>query len=302
MTVQNATEEILDHVAPDILIITVQYGNFADTAALVASLSSADDVAGCEMAVVDNGAKNGGRGDLEALARSAPFPIHVLQPEGNLYYWGGAAHALELLSKANDRPYCWVILCNNDVVIEDRSFFRRLRSLDGSRYPIVAPSVISVETGRDQNPLLAAPAGALKRLKWRIYDVDYRIAKWMLWTHGILKRLTHPVALAFPSKPLQQTEEKIYAPHGAFVILSAAFFERGGKLDTTIPMFAEELSLAATAERLQMPVWHRPELRVLHNAHSTTGPLLTAAKYDLERRARRHYYKLIAGSGSSGLF
>ena len=294
---QNVTEEARGRVASDTLIITVQYGNFADTAALVASLARADDIAGCELAVVDNGNTGLSRADLESLASSAPFSVHVLRPERNLYYWGGAAYALELLGKTRDRHYRWIIVCNNDVVIEDPSFFRRLRSLDGTRYPIIAPSVISVDTGTDQNPLLAAPAGALKRLKWRIYDVDYRIAKSMLWTHGVVKTLTRPIARALPSKSFQSTEKKIYASHGAFVILSADFFERGGSLDTTIPIFAEELSLAATAERLQMPIWYRPELRVLHRAHSTTGSRLTPAKYDLERRARRHYYKLVARSG-----
>lgn len=290
MTAQRSVE-----VGPDILIVTAQYGNFADTAALVDSLSGAEDISGCEMVIVNNGPVDR-HGELERLARSAPFPIHVLEPGRNLYYWGGAAYALDSFSAAHGHQYNWVIICNNDVLIQDRSFFRQLRSLDGYRYPIIAPSVISAETRKDQNPLLAAPAGALKRLKWRIYDADYRVAKSMLWTYGVLKTLTRPFARPVRSSATPPIEAKIYAPHGAFVILSASFFARGGKLDTAIPMFAEELSLAAIAAKLQMPVWHRRDLRVLHKGHSTTGSALTAAKYDLERRARRHYYNLVARS------
>jgi hypothetical protein len=74
----------------------------------------------------------------------------------------------------------------------------------------------------------------------------------------------------------------------------------GGRLDTTIAMYAEELSLAATADRLQLPVWHRTELEVIHRAHSTLGAGMTREKYEMEREARRHYFSLPAtGSGSA---
>ncbi|MGI9043681.1 MAG: glycosyltransferase family 2 protein [Gemmatimonadaceae bacterium] len=84
------------------------------------------------------------------------------------------------------------------------------------------------------------------------------------------------------------------APHCACVILSAAFFERGGSLDTSIPMFAEELTLAAEAVRLRLPVRYVPTLGVLHREHSTTGAHLTREKYEMERAARRLYYSITA--------
>jgi hypothetical protein len=87
-------------------------------------------------------------------------------------------------------------------------------------------------------------------------------------------------------------EERIYAPHGSFVALSSAFFERRGSLDTSLPLYAEELSLAATAERLRLPVWHRRDLEVLHRSHSTLGAGITREKYQMERAARSYYYRL----------
>jgi GT2 family glycosyltransferase len=275
-------------VAADILLVTVQYGNFADTSALVASLSAADDVATLEMVIVDNLPSNDA-GDLESLRDGAPFTIHILRPGANLYYWGGASRALEVVRSANDRKHRWTIVCNNDVLIGDPSFFRRLRALDVNRFPIVAPAIMHAGTGRDQNPLLATVPHGLKRLKWRVHDLHYRIAQSMLWVNRVIRRMTNgSVNGAYAA------EQRIYAPHGAFVILSCAFFDKGGALDTTLSMYAEELSLAATAERLGLPVWHRPDLRVVHNPHSTTGVSLTREKYQMEREARQHYYKLIA--------
>lgn len=279
----------------DVLIITVQYGNFADTAELVASLCAVSEVDALEMVIVDNGARD--TGETDSLGRSAPFPVHVVRPRTNLYYWGGAAHALELVRKANDQKFRWTVICNNDVLIDDRSFVRRLRALDVDRYPVVAPMIVDVVTGRDQNPLLATSPGTLKRLKWRVQDLHYGIATGMLWARDLLRRFNNGSAHTASSPESQDGEHRIYAPHGACVILSDAFFEKGGALDTTLSMYAEELSLAATAERLGLPVWHLPFLRVIHKPHSTTGASLTREKFEMERQARKHYFDLVAHQG-----
>jgi hypothetical protein len=78
---------------------------------------------------------------LESIRKRAPFPVQIIRPEKNLLYWGGAAHALELVSKANDRRFKWTIICNNDVLVKDPDFFARLRRLDVTRYPVVAPVI-----------------------------------------------------------------------------------------------------------------------------------------------------------------
>jgi len=277
---------------PDIVIITVQYGNFTDTAALAASLGKVRESDKCELVVVDNETR-APTADLETLQRMAPFRVLVLRPLQNLFYWGGAAFALGSLFGSEGPFPKWVIICNNDVTIGDPGFFQNLLSLNAQQYPIVAPSIISLAEGRDQNPILRTPAGPLKRLKWRIYDIDYRIARTLLAIHGIAKRLSGTFPRRRSRTPTRKSDQKVYAPHGAFMIFSSAFFERGGTLDTTVPMFAEELTIAALAQRLGLPVWYCPGLQVFHREHSTTGPGLTRAKYEMERMARRHYFGLI---------
>lgn len=276
----------------DIVIITVQYRNFQNTREFVTSLANLDDSTDCELIIVDNDASGASAGDLDLTRQTSPFPVHVLRPSQNLYYWGGAEFALaEFVSSQSRRPR-WTIICNNDVTFLDRSFLTRLRSLDASQYPVVAPTIISETTGADQNPFLVRPAGALKRLKWRVYDVNYGLATTMLAIHGLAKQVTRPLRHILRHSTGGAARQQIYAPHGSFVILSEAFFERGGGLDTTIPMFAEELTIAVLAQRLSIPIWHLPDLRVSHREHSTTGARLTRAKYELERQARRHYYDL----------
>jgi GT2 family glycosyltransferase len=287
--------DISTHVAataPEIAIITVQYGNPSDTIAFLKTVAATMDSNDCEIVIIDNGGTSDDTSDIDALSEIAPCAIHYLRPQENRYYWGGAALAIETHYRSRDRLPRWLIICNNDILVRDQKFFQMLRQLDPAAYPIIAPSIIA--DGQDQNPLLEGPPSRAKRVKWQLYDLDYRIAKALLGVHAIWQSLTSRRGRVLSPQWAGAQPRRIYAPHGAFVILSKRFFEAGGELDTTVPMFAEELTLAALAERLRLPVWYFPSLQVLHQPHSTTGSRLTREKYELERRARRHYFALAA--------
>lgn len=274
----------------EVVIITVQYNNFADTKAFVSSLAEQDDVERCRLLIVDNSLEHNAN-ELENLAAGLPFEAKVLRPDRNLYYWGGAEFALRKLRSGQETAPEWTMVCNNDIVFEDRRFVSQLTRLDSVENPIVAPSIISAGSGVQQNPMLQSPAPLLKKLKWRIYDVNFRIATTLLATHALVKNLTTSRSARVSTRE-HGVRKIVYAPHGACMIFSNSFFERGGSLDTTVPMFAEELTIAAQARRIGMPIWYRPELRLIHREHSTTGHKLTREKYEMERMARRHYFSL----------
>jgi hypothetical protein len=187
------------------------------------------------------------------------------------------------------------MICNNDIEIPDSGFASRLMLLDPEAYPVIAPEIVSHTTGKLQNPMLDSPPTFRQRLRWRIYDLGFPIATAMLKVH----RLFHDMTRARGNPPRDLQERDIYAPHGACVILSSAFFDRGGSLDTSVPMFAEELTLAATTARLGMRVRYVPSLRVVHREHSTTGSHLTREKYEMERAARRRFYSIIGRRSST---
>ena len=273
-----------------VLFITVQYGNPSDTRAFLESVAALDDSKSCQVILVDN-SPPGTSDPAFRVPDRYESPLEVLVPPKNLYYWGGAAFALDIVRQRSKSLPRWTIICNNDVMINQTDFLKRLAGIDPITFPIIGPAVISLTSHRDQNPMLQSYPGFLKRLKWRIYDVAYPIAKAMLATHRMLTSRA-----AERGKSLPGGRRRIYAPHGAFVILSSAFFERGGSLDTQVAMFAEELTLAETAVKLGMPIWHFPDLQVTHGEHSTTGAKLTPAKYALERLARRRYYNLRAAT------
>jgi GT2 family glycosyltransferase len=268
-----------------IVLITVQYANPADTSALLKSVDSLDDSASCRVIVVDN-SPDRARDAKPVGGKGHRMPVDVLVAPQNLYYWGGAAFAIDTIRRDEGKLPPWVIICNNDTTIEQADFLSRLANLDPGAFPIIAPAITSLASQRNQNPMLEKPPTYLQRLKWSIYDLGYPVARAMLATHRAVT----------PKNPERnsdsETRRRIYAPHGAFVILSSTFFARGGDLDTQVAMFAEELTLAETARALDLPVWYLPELRVTHAEHSTTGSGLTREKYALERMARRRYYHL----------
>jgi GT2 family glycosyltransferase len=277
-------------LSASVTFITVQFNNPDDTDRFVDSLSILQDAPGCSLVVVDNSTLAGCRVDAVTLEKRSSIPVEVISPGTNLYYWGAAARAIETLQKSVAMPE-WIVICNNDVTIADPSLVRKIRSLEGAKCPIVAPRIVS-SAGKEQNPLLETSPPFVKRLKWQLYDSDYRVARTMLAVNRFFRRTHHDAPKSTRSIEFART---VYAPHGAFLILSKEFFLRGGNLDTAVPMFAEELTIAVTAERLGMPVWYYPDLVVYHREHTTTGRDLTQSKYDFERRARKRYYALAKG-------
>lgn len=272
----------------DVVFITVQYNNAKDTENFVASVGRMKGASGCEVVVVDN---SDAPPYADAGRKPACFDIHAMRPPKNLYYWGGAAFALESLYGSSGPWPRWLVVCNNDIEIIDEDFLTKLDRLDPATHPIVAPSILSLATGDDQNPILETYPGWLKRTKWKLYDVSYPLARLLLSVHAAGKSFRTSLARPAESPPATPIPRRIYAPHGACMIFSSTFFERGGRLDTDVPLFAEELTIAAVAEKLSIPVWYCPDIRISHREHSTTGHRLSRAKYEMERLARRRYYE-----------
>ncbi len=283
--------------SPDVLFVTAQYGNVDDTASLVASLATLEGPPGISLIVVDN-SREDCRAQVAALAGPAPFPVQCLRPGSNLYYWGAAAFAIEPFLRNPASIPRWVVICNNDIVIPDAEFLRRLVSLEPDAYPIIAPEIVSQTTGKRQNPFLEVAPTRRQRLKWGVYDIAFPVATGMLRIHDILKALLPRVER--DAHWQSSVARDIYAPHGSCVILSSTFFARGGSFDTAVPMFAEELTLAAEAARLGLAVRYVPSLQVIHREHSTTGAHLTREKYEMERAARRHYYSRVYSAAGHG--
>ena len=175
----------------------------------------------------------------------------------------------------------------------------RLQARNIEHYPIIAPSIRSSLTDSEQNPLASERWGRGGLWKWRVFDSSLVGARILIAArrlgNAFVGRWGHPIQNG------DSPEQRIYAPHGAMVILSRAFFEAGGFLDLSVPVFAEELSLAETARRLSLPVTFCPDLRVEHREHGTLGKALTRQTHTWARQAHRYLREAYFGENPEDL-
>jgi len=271
--------------------ITVNYRNATVTSAFVESVARLDGFDQCEVAIVDNAADGASRAALSALAGRHGDRLRLFHLDENRFYWPGAAYALRHLYPVPDLMPDWLIICNNDIEIVDRSFVARLLAYDPERYGVIAPSIRSRESGLDQNPLLRTELGPFERLKWKVYFTHYLAARTLLALHRLWTwaRAGWGGARGNGAPRGVAGEERIYAPHGACVIFSRAFFRRGGYLDTNFALYGEEVTVGEVARRIGAAVVYCPELQVVHHEHLATGRRLTRALYRMEREAHLYF-------------
>jgi GT2 family glycosyltransferase len=274
------------------LLVTVNYGPPQDTLDLLSSLAQFERLDELEVIVVDSASTPATRVALENGTVAYPGRLQLRYEDENVYYWGGAERALRAVRAERGALPAWVIICNADILIEQRDFLERLQRCDRAGVGVVAPAVISAAHGGDQNPLLAQRPSLLYHLRWRLYYAHYGVA-WLLralWQAA--RRSTRVRAV----QPVPSEGAAIYAPHGAFVCLRREFFERGGWLDTNFRLYAEEHTLAETVLRLGLQVVYQPAIEVVHRESGATGKALTRWEYEVTREAYDYFRRAYLGA------
>ncbi|MBI4421983.1 MAG: glycosyltransferase family 2 protein [Gemmatimonadetes bacterium] len=279
-----------------VYIITVNYRNAAEAVPLIQGLTRLRDLDACRLIVVNNAATDESAADVERAVEPLRDRAQTLHVRENLFYWGAARFALD---RCFPRPATlpdWIIVCNDDVEIRDPSFLSTLLALDPRDHGVIAPSIISTRSQRDGNPFLRSRWGWFERSKWRLYYTHYAVARVLLVAYAARTAIESLFRIGrgdpAGSRARGGHPERIYAPHGAFVIFSRTFFERGGSLDATVRLYAEEITTGEIARRIGVPVVYDPRLRVFHREHATVGDTLTPAKYAMEREAYRHFHEV----------
>ena len=260
---------------PEVLVTCVNYHNERETEAFIGKLGE-QRIPGTLSTVVVN-CNEAGDPDLSFIA-GVPG-VEVASPGRNLGYFGGAAYGLRRYLEDNPLPD-WVVVSNTDIAFPDRDFFGRLLALYPEGAGVVAPSIHSNLSSRDQNPYMARrpPAARMHFYKWifRFYPV-YTAYHALSLARGKLLSVVPGVTSgnapgdAGAAGGPRSSPRSIYAPHGSFVLFHRRYFEAGGNLDHGAFLFGEEVFVAETARRLGLPVEYDPRLALLHREHATTG-------------------------------
>lgn len=269
------------------LLITVEHQSPDLTARLFSSVRRAYTQSDLFLLTVQNGP--------DSLVTDAPCSSQksdenswVLGLGPNRGYLGSAKQGLAWFKEKQPDSPDWIIVCNNDIRIEQPDFFEHLNQLDPRSAGVLAPRIISCKTGLDQNPFMERRLGRLRVAELRFWLRSYYSAllheQMSTWKHRIMS-LTRVSARR---KERTDQPRQIYAPHGSFMIFSRQFFACGGFLDGGFFLFHEEISIAEIARKVGFPILYYPKLSVLHDEHSSTGARFTRAKYECQKRSFRH--------------
>ncbi len=270
---------------PSVLIITVNYKGADSTARFLASVARLEHFQHAHVIIVENGSCDGSAEKLRPLVVEFSN-VELLESPVNRGYFGGANWALQQYLAKGHKPD-WVIICNNDILFDDRQFLCKLFERDSQEVAVIAPAIVARLTGVDCNPFLASRPTRLQLLRIRIWHSSY----YLMWIKQLLsphvRALRHRLYSWAPkAKPTRPT--RIYGAHGAFFIFSRSYFEAGGYIDDGHFLYAEEVCIAEICLHLGLGVVHDRELQVWHEGHQATGRRLNRAMYEHARGAL-HY-------------
>lgn len=274
---------------PKAAVITINYRSALTTVEFLDSLSRTRAFSEIAVVIADN---SSGEEDLSSIRQAiAQLPnVELLVSAVNRGYFGAAKFALEhYLAQGRELPD-WVIVCNHDVVIEDRDFFSKLFAHDPSAAGVVAPRIQILPNGTDQNPFMKYRPSALRWRVFRFAKSSYGVAVIWDWMSRLKKALK--TSRWVPGRGASETQilpsEPVYAAHGSFFIFSRAYFERGGHLDEKLFLYGEEISVAEICRSLELPIIYVPSLRVFHDEHRSTGRVISRLSYEREKNALRY--------------
>ena len=210
----------------------------------------------------------------------------------NLGYFGGARLGLSKYLEKDNYPD-WLIISNVDIEFRDHQFLQILRTCSNfENIGVIAPSIWSEVRKHDWNPKIFA---RLSKQKVHFYKVLYRnfYAFTLYQLLSKLKNLINrSIMVGIKNLTTQKKKKKIvswqniYAPHGACIIFSKLYFERGGNLNYPQFLFGEEIFVAETVRHIGLRVIYYPAIKIYSYDHVSTGGRLFQS-----RKIASYYYE-----------
>ncbi len=261
----------------EILHVCVNYRNNQETKGFIENcqqLLGADQV---QFVVCDNSQGIDPEKDLILENLRTSDSVVVLPYVDNPGYLGAAYRALlkiaelsgcsEVSEEAIGQKYSFVIVSNTDLQISTKDFYQRLLSQSsrdsgsGQKVGILAPSIRSLLTNKESNPLYQSRPSA-KKMNFLV-----RVYSW--YPLAVLYHLLSFAKVWLPGQTQASGAIEIYAAHGAFMIFTAEFFKAGGTFKYPARLYGEELFLAEQLRRFGLKTMLVETLKILHREKGT---------------------------------
>jgi len=252
-----------------IYIISVNYNQNSYLRGFIDSLPKSDNF---KFIIVNNGSQ---RWD------SNSHRIVSIDSKNNGYLSGlktGFNYLMERFSPNNNDI---VILSNPDVILSDNFFENILNipSFKNSCY-LIAPSIINLKSGMDQNPNMLY---SMSRFKYIISSIE--MSNYLSFL--IIRKIKH--FLKDFSKPKSVNHSKkicdIFAPHGSFMITSVLSIKQSNMLDHPIFLWGEEVCISDSLRKAGGQIKYYPSIMVYHNEHSSTSTIPSRLSYQIWKKS-----------------
>ena len=276
------------------VFVVLHYLNYEDTVECVDSLLKIDD-ARTRVVVVDNGSSNESGRKLEARYR-AEDRVDCLLSEENLGFARG--NNLGYRYARNELGAGFVCLLNNDTVIEQRDFVRRIREKYAEDpFDILGPDIVTLK-GEHQNPApVTLQDREVLRKKLRLWRVQLFLSYFAadVFLENV-KKAIFPKPLIPRAPTVQWDYSREYEGvklHGCALCFSPRYVERYEEaLHPGTFMFAEEEILYQKVKREGLRTVYFPKVRVVHKEDRATDEV-----YNTSLKKRRFIYRNSIRSG-----
>jgi GT2 family glycosyltransferase len=252
-----------------ILFITVNFNTPRDTEWLVSSVRRQRGCETTSVVVVDNSPRPDGQSAVQLAGTPAGWEVAV--PGDNIGYFGAARWAFERHRRRHGIPE-WTVVCNPDIEFLGDDLLEQLAEIGMDRPPaVLAPSVLSLGHGRDENPYLVHRPSAARMhfykaaFRWRCTSLAFEATS---WTKRAVQRRRSRL---FAERVRDSRPREIYAGHGCCMILHQRFFEAGGHLRHGCFLFGEEIFVAEQSREAGLRTVYDPRVRARHRGRASAG-------------------------------
>lgn len=262
-----------------ILVLITCYNNDDEVIEYVKDLSRQTVVDSIQIVVTVNNVKNIAEFKDRILAVHPSIKLEF--PGKNLGYLFGCLNGLKSINNIED--YEWVLISNTDITFENEHCLQYL--LENKTNPetwVIAP-MVTLPSGRQQNPFLSERPSSTKILFWQIVQGN-TIPLYLYSSLANVKNRLKKNLLC------NMEDRNIYAAHGSCFFVKPECAKEVQKHFGDLFMYGEELLIAEIARNNKKLIKYFPDVKVLHNENSTTKHINYKRKAIFYRQSYRYIY------------
>ena len=212
----------------------------------------------------------------EIPTHSENIAISVFAYNKNLGYFGAIS---KMMGNTPTEKFDYVIVSNVDVKVMPDMLLKLAEKETDSSTGWIAPQIYSELEQRDRNPSITS---RYSKAKLKMLYTMYRFPILnLLYTKTLYKR----------KKILSHKPGRTYAGHGSFIILTASYIHRCGKINYPVFLYGEELYLAENCRNKSLNVVYSPELVITDKEHASTKSLSNKFYYRCNKEAIAYIIK-----------